>query len=86
MPSTSVHVPEDLLRRLDRVAKRRRVSRNRLIVDACRAVAGEGRGEWPEGFFAHDRLSSQDRKLLSATFRRWLGTLAARRSRAAPPF
>ena len=66
MPSTSVHIPIELLARLDRTAKRRRVSRNRLIVDACRSFVGAGHAEWPEGFFATDHRFARDLKLLNA--------------------
>jgi len=48
MPSTSVHFPVELLRRIDRTAKRRRVSRNRLITEACRSVVDAGQSEWPK--------------------------------------
>ena len=86
MPSTSVHLPADLLKRIDRTAKRRRVSRNRLITDACRSIVGSGRDAWPEGFFAADRLEQKDRDLLRSTFDEWLTQIASRRSRTRPPF
>ena len=87
MPSTSVHLPEDLIRRLDRAAKRRRVSRNRLIMEACRAIVGEGERDWPEGFFSRDHLSGRERALLHDTFDDWLGGLEeARRSKTRAPF
>lgn len=86
MPSTSVHLPTDLLDRLDRVARRRRVSRNRLITEACRAVVGAGRTEWPESFFATECLSARDLELLRSTFDEWLGRTLVRRSKKAAPF
>jgi hypothetical protein len=87
MPSTSVHIPEELLTRLDRTAKRRRVSRNRLIVDACRSLVGEGHAEWPEDFFATEHLSARDVKLLRASYDDWSRRIrSARHSKKAPPF
>ncbi|MCC7541266.1 MAG: ribbon-helix-helix protein, CopG family [Deltaproteobacteria bacterium] len=87
MGSTSVHIPDDLLGRLEQAAKRRRVSRNRLIVEACRVVIGDGASEWPEGFFDETRLAARDRSLLRSTFSRWLGDIAqTRRSKKAAPF
>jgi predicted transcriptional regulator len=86
VPSTSVHLPADLLERLDRAAKHRRVSRNRLITEACRSIVGGGRNEWPKGFFAADRLTHKDRELLHSTFDEWLTRTLARRSKTRPPF
>lgn len=87
MGSTSVHIPDDLLERLDGAAKRRRTSRNRLIVEACRSLVGEGRAEWPAGFFAPDHLSEKDLRLLRSGLGRWLeGIRAARRSKKEAPF
>jgi hypothetical protein len=82
-----VHLPDDLLDRLERTAKRRRVSRNRLIVEACRSVVGEGRDEWPEDFFAAKGLRPRDLELLRSGFEDWSGGIhTARRSRNAAPF
>jgi hypothetical protein len=87
MPSTSVHLPADLLEQLDRAARRRRVSRNRLIVEACRSLVGQGQPDWPEDFFVTDHLSEQDLTLLRSTFDDWSCRLsAARRSREGTPF
>lgn len=87
MPSSSVHLPESLLKALDRVAKRRGVSRNRLIVEACKAVVGGSDRRWPDDFFANDRLPERDLELLQSTFEEWLGDLrTSRRSKKEPPF
>jgi hypothetical protein len=87
MPSTSVHLPDELLTRLDRTARRWRVSRNRLIVDACRSFVGEGHTEWPDRFFATEHLSARDLKLLRASYDDWSHRiLSTRRSKKAPPF
>jgi hypothetical protein len=87
MPSTSLHIPHELLERIDRTAKRRRISRNRLIVDACRSLVGEGQHDWPQGFFATEHLSNHDLQLLRKGFADWSRELrTARRSKKAPPF
>ena len=87
MPSTSVHLPDDLLERLDEVARRRRISRNRLIVEACRSMIGEGGSQWPEEFFDPKRLARKDRELLKSSFDDWMTEIgSARRSRRGGPF
>ena len=87
MPSTSIHIPDELLTRLNRTAKRRQVSRNRLIVDACRSFVGDGHDAWPDGFFATGHLSARDLKLLRASYDDWSARLrSARRSKKTPPF
>lgn len=86
MPNTSVHFPEDILRELDRTAEARRVSRNRLIVDACRLALRAGR-EWPEGFFSDEHLSAPDRRELrrgAADFARVVAR--SRRNRKGTPW
>lgn len=87
MPSTSVHIPEELLRQLDRAAKERHISRNRLIIEACRALLREGLSDWPDDFFAPDRLPERDLALLRSTFDDWSAKLeSARRSKKVAPF
>ena len=44
--ATTIHVPRELLRRLDVRAKALGVSRNRVILDAIRGVVDE-RASWP---------------------------------------
>jgi hypothetical protein len=87
VPSTSVHLPAELLTRLDRVAKRRGISRNRLITEACRSIADAGRTEWPADFFPTERLRAKELELLRSTFEDWLGGIAgSRKSKKASPF
>jgi predicted transcriptional regulator len=47
---TSVHIPEPLLRALDKKAKALKVSRNSLIIQAIERELGAAKG-WPSGFF-----------------------------------
>lgn len=51
MPSTTFHFPPNVLERIDAVAARLGVSRNRFVLDACERAIEEDEGEWPEGFF-----------------------------------
>jgi len=83
--STSVHFPEAIVESLDRLAKELGISRNRLIVEACRRVVGE-RDRWPSGFFSNDHLSSEDLLVLENDEGGFAASvLAARRNRAGAP-
>ena len=51
-----------MLRRIDATARRRGISRNRFVIQACeQAVAGDA-GQWPDGFF--EPLPSPDDQAL----------------------
>ncbi len=63
MPSTTVHIPDPLLSKMDQIVKEKGVSRNRFIIQACEQAVVNNAGEWPEGFFEPD-LSRDDLKLL----------------------
>jgi len=63
MPSTTVHFPPDVLRRIDATARRRGISRNRFVVQACETAVAHDAGQWPEDFFALD-IAAADRALL----------------------
>lgn len=92
--NTSVHFPDDLLEALDRMAARRGVSRNRVIVESCRSAVAL----WPEGkkperkisneeFFSDRHLSRADLRLLRRGHGDFDRAMAgARRSRRTPPF
>ena len=60
MGSTSVHLPDNLLKGLDELATESGTSRNRLIVRACQALVSTTRKSWPAGFFLtkYQELSS----------------------------
>ena len=86
MPNTSVHFPESLLERLDRIAKEQGKSRNRLIVDSCRRTVEE-RASWPEGFFSNEHLNAEELRVLQEDCEDFEQAIrAARRSRSEPPF
>lgn len=85
MANTSVHFPDSVLKRLDELAKQKGLSRNRLIVDACREVLEQQR-QWPERFFARDRLSGEEREVLRRSWRDFDEAIeSTRKSRKNPP-
>lgn len=87
MASTSVHLPADVLARLDRMARRARVSRNSLIVRACERLLAEDTGDWPEGFFENAHLSKAELRELNEGAQEMRESIEeGRRSRAAEPF
>ena len=63
MPSTTVHIPETLLHKMNKVVKEKGISRNRFIILACEQALENDAGQWPEGFF-EDEPSKKDLKLL----------------------
>lgn len=86
MPSTSVHLPNALLEDLDHLASERGVSRNRLIVEACRETLRKRR-EWPTGFFEDTRFAAADLQDLRSSAKGFERDLAAsRRNRNGSPF
>ena len=63
MPSTTIHIPDHLLSKLDQIVKEKGISRNRFIVQACERALDESTGKWPDDFFDSD-LCAEDLKLL----------------------
>jgi Arc/MetJ-type ribon-helix-helix transcriptional regulator len=51
MPSTTVHIPDELLSKVDKVVRDKGISRNRFIIDACKAALAKEDGQWPPDFF-----------------------------------
>lgn len=64
MPSTTIHINDELLLKLDQVAKEKGISRNRFIIQACQMALDNNAGKWPENFFKTE-LNENDLKLLS---------------------
>ena len=54
MPSTTVHIPDYLLSRIDQVVKKENISRNRFIIQACEQALSSYAGVWPENFFTSE--------------------------------
>ena len=63
MPSTTVHIPEKLLSKMDQIVKKKGISRNRFIVQACEQALDNDAGQWPEDFF-EPVLSKEQLELL----------------------
>lgn len=79
MPTT-VHIPSDLLKVLDKKSKVLGVSRNRLIVNAIERDLGADRG-WPPGFFESiGRVSEDLKQMLDET----MASVARRRMSKKP--
>ena len=84
MPSTTIHFPDETLEKIDAVARRRGVSRNRFVIEACEEAVAEDAGEWPPGFFDLD-LSDEDRRLLQTAGKELeAASMKNRRNRGAP--
>lgn len=82
MPSTTIHVPPELLEQVDARAKSRGVSRNRFILRALeRALRDED--QWSPGFLAEIRrpLPAGDAEAVDEM----LMEVVTRRSRKDPP-
>ncbi len=63
MPSTTIHVNDELLLKIDKIAKEKGISRNRFIIQACQMALDNNDGKWPENFFKKE-LDENDLKLL----------------------
>jgi predicted transcriptional regulator len=63
MPSTTVHIPDKLLSKMDQIVKKKGISRNRFIVQACEQALDNDAGQWPEDFF-DSGLSKEQLELL----------------------
>lgn len=84
MPSTTIHFPDETLEKIDAVASRRGMSRNRFVIEACEEAVAEDAGEWPAGFFELD-LSEDDLRLLRTAGRELEeAVMQNRRNRGAP--
>ncbi|MBN2495746.1 MAG: ribbon-helix-helix protein, CopG family [Deltaproteobacteria bacterium] len=85
MASTSVHFPKGMEKRLDELARRRGVSRNRLIVMALEQLLESELGDWPEGYFALDRLSVEEREILERSEEEFIGFIESSRNSSTEP-
>ena len=86
MPSTTIHIPDATLKRIDAIARRRRISRNRLVLEALEEVLAGDAGQWSDSFFTPP-ADPADRELLKQATRELETAVAgARRNRGAPLF
>ena len=83
MPSSTFHFPPQLLERIDAVARRQGVSRNRFVMCACQDAIARDAGEWPESFFCLDLDPSELAVLREAGADMELSIRSARRTRGA---
>lgn len=84
MASTSVHLPADIVEKLDRLAAEWGTSRNRVILQACEQLLAGERHHWPAGFF--DPVDPDRLALLQSAGREMEAAIyAARRDRPVPP-
>ena len=60
MPSTTVHIPDSLLAKIDKIVKEQSISRNRFIINACEEALKNSAGQ---DFFESD-LSAANLRLL----------------------
>ncbi len=84
MGSTTVHIPEETLKRVDEIARRRGVSRNRLVLDALGVLIASDAGEWPAGFFDPPADQREREEIAAATHELDRVILGNRRNRGAP--
>jgi hypothetical protein len=82
MPTT-VHIPPALLQTVDAQARKRKVSRNKYIVEALVAHLAAGRAEeqWPQAFFDDMKKWRGDRTLADAVEALRRDVLSTRRSK-----
>lgn len=78
MGNTSVYMPRSLLKELDTSAAGRGMSRNRLIVEACRQVV-RARRQWSAGFFSNSRFTSEELAELQGAAAGFSAAIAKRR-------
>ena len=82
MASTTVHIPDEILQRVDAIARRRGISRNRVVLTSLEAEIARDSGEWPDTFFTAP--SADERELLAEATRELEAlTTSRRRSRGA---
>jgi hypothetical protein len=83
VPSTTFHVPDELLRDIDQAARGSGQSRNKFVLQACRDALARKAGEWPRDFFAPLTDPGDERLLAEAGKELEAAVLAHRRNRGA---
>lgn len=83
MPSTTVHIPEPLLHKMNMVVKEKGISRNRFIILACEQALENEAGQWPEGFFSQD-YGDKNLRLLRKDVKEMEGAIFSNRKNRAP--
>jgi hypothetical protein len=62
-PSTTIHINNELLSKIDQAAKKKGISRNCFIINACKMALDNEGGQWPGDFFT-TKLNEEDLQLL----------------------
>lgn len=62
-PLTTIHIPDDLLIKIDQTVKENEISQKRFIIQASEQAFRNISGKWSEGFF-ETKLNEEDFKLL----------------------
>ncbi len=84
MPTTTIHINDDLLARIDEVVKKKGISRNRYIIQACEKSLKQEDGDWPEDFFDL-QLDNSDLQLLREAIREMEEEIFSNRINREPP-
>ncbi len=84
MPTTTIHISDDLLGRIDEIVQKKGISRNRYIVQACEKSLEEEERDWPEGFFDLT-LKDDDLRLLREAVTEMEKDILAHRVDSEPP-
>ncbi len=85
MANSSVYFPPDVLEELDKVAKRKKVSRNRIILEACKRFLEATSSSWPPDFFA-PLPEVEQKELEAAVIELNEAITTSRINRKGPPF
>lgn len=83
MSSTTVHIKDETLREIDEIARRRGVSRNRVVNEALEQAISRDKGEWPPGFFERHADETTQAEIDEAGRELDHAITAARRNRGA---
>jgi Arc/MetJ-type ribon-helix-helix transcriptional regulator len=85
MPSTTVHIPDELLGEIDKVVRKMGITRNRFVIQACKRAVESAAGQWPKGFFEQRRDDKDYRLLRDAVEEMESKILSERKSRRGSP-
>jgi metal-responsive CopG/Arc/MetJ family transcriptional regulator len=81
MPSTTVHIPDKLLSKIDQIVKEKGISRNRFITQACEEAVSNSSGQWPEDFFEMEHDEENMNLLREAGLEMEEAIISARKNR-----
>jgi hypothetical protein len=82
MPSTTVHLPDKLLNKIDQIVNNIGISRNKFIIKACEEALRHSAGRWPADFFEPDLNASNLRLLKEGVAEMEAAIMRMRKNRA----